>query len=306
MRLRLALAAGGVALAAVIVIAAVLSGGDEEGSAPPTLRREVLSTATSFTPQAHLFGDRVRARLDIVFDPSRVPPETVKANPRFAPYTVLDRTETRERIGALERVRYDLTLECMTRRCLVPKGGAFTFPRTGVEYKPRAASVEEPLTASVDWPALRVASRVGASDLEGLELQADVRELPPLSYRVDPDTVTLVGYSLAVILGLLGLALLAQALALPDLVRTAIARRKARLSPLNRALTLVRRETEQGERADSRRALERLAVELRETEEPELAQTATKLAWNRRDPSTPSVEPLSDEVERVIAEESTP
>jgi hypothetical protein len=305
-RLRLVLAAAGVAVAAVIVVAAVLGGRDQDEVAPPALRGEVLSTATSFSPQAHLFGDRVHARLDILFDRSRVPVETVKANPRFAPYTIVSRKESRETIGAMGRVRYDITLECVTRRCLVPKGGAFTFPRTGVEYEPRAAAVEEPLTASVDWPALRVASRVGVSDLEGLELQADVRELPALSYRVDPDTVTLVGYSLAVILGLLGLALLAQALALPDLVRTAIARRKARLSPLNRALTLVKRETQQGERAGSRRALERLAVELRETKEPELAQTATKLAWNRRDPSTPTVDPLSDEVERVIAKESTP
>jgi hypothetical protein len=66
----------------------------------------------------------------------------------------------------------------------------------------------------------------------------------------------------------------------------------------------VQRSTERGERTDSRRALERLAVELRHTQEPDLAQTATSLAWRRRDPSGSTVEPLSDEVERVIAEEA--
>ena len=116
--------------------------------------------------------------------------------------------------------------------------------------------------------------------------------------------MTSVGYGLAVLLGIAGLFLLTRALALPALAASALARRRARLSPLQRALNLVRRSTERGERADSRRALERLAVELRQTEEPDLARTATQLAWRRRDPSGPTVEPLSDEVERVIAEEA--
>jgi hypothetical protein len=301
---RLALAAAGVAVAVVAVVAAILVGRKEEELGPPALRGEVLSTAASLTPQAHLFGERVHARLDILFDRTRIPPETVNANPRFAPYTVVSRKVTRESLGAIGRVRYDLTLECVTRRCLAPRAGVFTFPQTGVEYRPRAADVQEPLTASVAWPALRVASRIGPGDLEGLELQADVRQLPPVSYRVQPAAVTAVGYGLAVLLGVLGLALLAQAVALPELVRAALARRRARLSRLQRALTLVKRSTEDGGRVDSRRALERLAVELRESREPDLARTATGLAWRRRDPSRPSVEPLSDDVERVIARES--
>lgn len=306
MNRRLALAAGGVAVAAVVVavVAVSLAGRDEEDVRPPALRGEVLSTATSFSPQAHLFGERVQARLDILFDRARVPVETVNANPRFAPYTVVSRKVTRETLGAIGRVRYDITLECVTRRCLPPRAGVFTFPQTGIEYRPRAANVQDPLTASVDWPALRVASRIGPGDLEGLELQADVRELPPLSYRVQPDTVTTVGYGLAVLLGLLGIALLAQALALPDLIRAALARRRARLSPLQRALNLVRRSTADGDRVDRRRALDRLAVELRESREADLARTATSLAWRRREPSRPTVDPLSDDVERVIAKES--
>jgi hypothetical protein len=303
---RLALAAAGVTVAAIVVavVAVSLAGRDEEEVRPPALRGEVLSTSTSFTPQAHLFGERVQSRLDILFDRARVPAETVTANPRFAPYTVVSRKVTRETLGAIGRVRYDFTLECVTRRCLAPRAGVFTFPQTGVEYKPVAAAVQDPLTASVDWPALRVASRIGPGDLEGLELQADIRQLPPVSYRVQPVTVTAVGYGLAVVLGLLGLALLAQALALPDLIRSALARRRARQSPLQRALNLVRRSTADGERVDSRRALERLAVELRESREPDLARTATGLAWRRREPSRPTVDPLSDDVERVITKES--
>ncbi len=199
-------------------------------------------------------------------------------------------------------MRTEYVLACLTRRCLAPKSGFLQVPRTRVEYKPRA--LPDPLIASVDWPPVRTASRIGSNDLEGLELLADVRDLPPVSYRVAPSTVTSVGYALAVLLGIAGLLLLTRALALPALAASALARRRARLSPLQRALNLVRRSTEGGERVDSRRALERLAVELRQTEEPDLARTATRLAWRRRDPSGSTVEPLSDEVERVIAEEA--
>ncbi|MGH2922378.1 MAG: hypothetical protein ACRDKU_09955 [Gaiellaceae bacterium] len=302
MRLRLALAVGGIAVAALVVAIAVLTGGNRSEEDSPVLRGEVISTAASLSPRAHLFGERINARLDVLYDAVRIRPQSVRASPRFAPYTIVSRSEKRESLGGIGRVRYDFTLECLTRRCLAPKSGFFTFPQTGVQYTPRAAG--ERLIASVEWPAVRVASRIGLDDLEGLELQADVRDLPVLSYRSDPSTLTAIGYALAVLLGVGGLVLLAQALALPALVAGALARRRARVSPLRRALTLVQRSTERGERSASRRALERLAVELRQTEEPDLAHTATRLAWRRSDPSTPTVEPLSDEVERVIAEEA--
>jgi hypothetical protein len=300
-RLRLAVALGGVAVAALVVGIAVLARGDRSEEDSPVLRGEVISTAASLSPRAHLFGERIRARLDILYDAARIRPASVRANPRFAPYTVVSRSEQRESLGGIGRVRYDLTLECLTRRCLEPESGFFTFPQTGVQYRPQAAG--EQLIASVEWPAVRVASRIGLDELEGLELQADVRDLPAPSYRSDPETLTVTGYALAVFLGIAGLTLLGHALAVPALVAGAVARRRARLSPLRRALTLVQRSTEQGERSSSRRALQRLAVELRRTAEVDLARDATHLAWRRSDPSTPSVEPLSDEVERVIAKD---
>lgn len=291
---------GGV-VAALVVALVVLIGRDDSGGEAPTLSSALVSTATSFEPQAHLFGEPVTARLDVVFDSTRIEPDSVKATPRFDPYTIASRNETRESFGGITRVRTEYALECLTRECLAPKSGFLEVPRTRVEYKPRA--LRDPLIASVDWPAVRTASRIGVKDLEGLELLADVRDVPPVSYRVAPSTVTLVGYALAVLLGGAGLLLLGRALALPALAASALARRRARVSPLQRALNLVKRSTERGERADSRRALERLSVELKQTKEPDLAQTATQLAWRRSDPSGSTVEPLSDDVERVIAEE---
>jgi hypothetical protein len=300
MRPRL-LIGGAVFATALVVVAVLFVKGRSEEAETPLFRSQLISTGASFAPQAHLFGERVRARLDILYDAARIPPETVTASPRFAPYTIVSRTERRERLGGIGRIRYDFVLECVTRRCLPPESGIFKFSQTGVRYQPRGA--QDVLIASVQWPPVRVASRTGAGDLEGLELQADVRDLPGLSYRVPPDIVTAVGYGLAVVLGLLGTALLAYALSVPGLVSALIARRRARLSPLRRALNLVQSSMTNGAETESRRALERLAVELRHTEEPDLAKAATRLAWRRSDPSTPTVEPLSGEVERVIAEE---
>jgi hypothetical protein len=301
LRPRLALAVAAATVAVLVVAAGILMGGDDSGGDAPTLRGELVSTAASFEPRAHLFGEPVTARLDVVFDSTRIEPDSVKATPRFDPYTIASRSESRETFGGTTRVRTEYVLECLTRRCLAPKSGFLKVPRTRLVYKPRA--LRDPQIASIDWPAVRTASRIGVDDLEGLELLADVRDVPPVSYRVAPSTVTSIGYGLAVLLGIVGLLLLSRALALSTVVSSALARRRARLSPLQRALNLVRRSTERGERADSRRALERLAVELRQTEEPDLARVATRLAWRRSDPSGSTVEPLSDEVERVIAEE---
>jgi hypothetical protein len=303
-RRRLILAIAGATIAAALVAFAVQMTRDRSQEVEPIRPGQLISTSTSFSPQAHLFGERVSGRLDVLYDRARIRPESVKADPRFAPYTVVSRTVKRESLGDVGRVRYEFALECLTRRCLAPKSGFFRFSQTGVEYETRASTTGDPLIASVQWPAIRVASRIGIDDLEGLDLQADVRELPAASYRIEPSTLRSAGYALAVLLAIAGLTLLAYALALPALAAAMLARRRARLSPLRRALTLVQSSTEQGERSTSRRALERLAVELRQTKKPDLAHMATRLAWRRSDPSAPTVEPLSEEVEQVIAEEA--
>ena len=177
MRPRLALAVAGATVAALVVAVVLLMGREDSTGDAPTLRGELVTTATSFEPRAHLFGEPVTARLEVVYDSTRIEPDSVKATPRFDPYTITSRTESKESFDGITRVRTEYVLACLTRRCLAPKSGFLEVPRTRVEYKPRA--LRDPLIASVDWPPVRTASRIGSDDLEGLELLADVQTFHP-------------------------------------------------------------------------------------------------------------------------------
>jgi hypothetical protein len=271
-----------------------------QGGSEAVLGGELLVAGTSLEPQGHLFGERVTARLDIVYDPEHVRADRIAARPRFAPYTVVGRRESRASFGNVARIRQTYLLDCLRARCLAPKRGFFEFPRVGVGYVTTLGPGTQ--AASAEWPRLQVASRTGADELEGLRVRADVRDLPAVTYRVRPALITGVGYALALMLALVGAVLFARALSVPELLAGAIGRRRA-LSPLERALALVRRATARGELDGSRRALERLAKELRRTEEADLAQAAARLAWRRDQPSGTTVDPLSTEVERVISED---
>jgi hypothetical protein len=292
-------------LVAAGVVLALLAGGaalllDRGGDADvPVLRNDVLATSSRVDPRTPLFGERVRARLEVVYDADRVRGSSIAFSPAFGAYRVAERHESRGSFGNVDRARFEWVLECLTSRCLPRKDGVVKFPTTRLFYEQRNPPALQ--TATIEWPQIRVAARVGPDDLKALSLQADARDLPAVSYGVEPRTLALVGYTLAALLGLAGLLLLMRALDLQAQLSRALAGRGARLSALQRALALARGHTQRGDHDRSRPALERLASELRKTREPDLAHDASRLAWRRNDPSERSISPLSDEVERVIA-----
>jgi hypothetical protein len=295
------LVAAGIALALFAGGAALLvERGDGDGDVP-VLRNGLLATSSRVDPQTHLFGQRVHARLEVVYDADRVRGDSLEIAPAFGAYRVVERHESRASFGHVDRVRFDWALECLTARCLPRKDGVVQFRSTRLQYEQH--SLPAPQTATVEWPRLRVATRVGPDDLKALSLQADARDLPSVSYWVGPRTLALVGYTLAGLLSLAGLLLLVRALDLRAQLASALAGRRDGLSALQRALALVRAHTARGEHDRSRPALERLAGELRKTREPDLALDASRLAWRRNNPSDTSISPLSGEVERVIAKD---
>jgi hypothetical protein len=273
--------------------------GRDAGGEVPVLSNGLLATNSRIDPQTHLFGERVQVRLEVVYDADRVRGSSIAIAPGFGAYRVAERHESRASFGNVDRVRFEWVLDCLTARCLPRKDGVVQFPTTRLFYEERNPPALQ--TTKVEWPQLRVAARVGPDDLKALSLQADARDLPAVSYRVEPRTIALVGYTLAALLALAGLLLLMRALDLQAQISRALAGRRDRLSALQRALALARSHTRRGEHDRSRPALERLAGELRKTREADLALDASRLAWRRSDPSESSINPLSDEVERVIA-----
>jgi hypothetical protein len=70
----------------------------------------------------------------------------------------------------------------------------------------------------------------------------------------------------------------------------------AHLSPIERALALAEFAAAHGEVAESRKALERLATELRRRHVPVEAGAAERLAWSAHDPSPKTIAELADAV----------
>jgi hypothetical protein len=294
-----------VAAAAAVVLLLAVGGlvawnAWSEGGGPGVGEEPIVGSAF-LEPEQHLFGDAVRARLELVVDGDRVDPGSVDVGANFAPYRQLRPVEvTRSESGSLTRIRYDYLLGCLVARCLPQGSGRVELGGVAVNYTRRGAPVAD--AATIDWPPLRAAGRIDPNQLENAALRAELRNLPEPSYRVSPRTVELVALVLAVLFAAGAAVLILRLLPLDRLAARLGARWEDKRTPLEQALALVRESSASGSTEEGRRALERLAVELRRVRNPVLAQDASRLAWSRRSPEDGGVEPLSDDVQRVISE----
>ena len=297
-RLYALLAAGAVLVAVIAALIAWHAWSSPDG---PALEQEPVAATALLLPEQHLFADAVRARLELVIDRKRVDPETVDIGANFEPYQNLRPPHrTRDDSGPLTRIRYDYVLACLRAACL-PKDNPVELPGAALQFKVKGTP--ELQTATVEWPPIRSAGRIDPKQLEQSALRAELRDLPPPSYRISPLAVQVIALLLA-ILCFAGAAILAiRFLPLERMTAWLNRHRADRRTTLERALALVREKTGGGQPEDGRRALERLAHELRNVKNPELAGTASELAWSEPAPAEPGVEPLSQDVERVIAEE---
>jgi hypothetical protein len=205
---------------------------------------------------------------------------------------------TRSEDGAITNLRYDYVIGCLVSRCLPRGTGRVEIGGVAVNYLRRGES--EPSAATVEWVPIRAAGRIDPNALEQAALRSDLRDLPSASYRVSPRTVELVALALAVLFAVGAAILILRLLPLDRIATRLGARFVDKRSPLEQALALVRESAASGSAEEERRALERLAVELRRTRNPALAGDASRLAWSQ--PAPAAIDPLSDEVERVISE----
>jgi hypothetical protein len=291
---------GGV-VAAVILAAAVgliaWNAWDKGGG--PGLGEEPIVGTALLAPEQHLFGDAVRARVELIVDTKRVDPDSVEIGANFEPYRELRPVEaTRSEDGTITKLRYDYVLGCLVSQCLPRGTGRVELGGVAVNYLRRGES--EPSAATVEWVPIRAAGRIDPNELEQAALRSDLRDLPSASYRVSPRMVELVALVLAVLFAVGAAILILRLLPLDRLATRLGARYVDKRSPLEQALALVRESAASGSAEEERRALERLAVELRRTRNPALAGDASRLAWSQPVPA--GIDPLSDEVERVISE----
>jgi hypothetical protein len=292
-----------VALAGIVVVLVAAIGvlawrvwdSDEQGTL-----QEPIAVAATLAPAQHLFGDPLRARVDVVLDAREIDPETVRLRVNFAPYRPLVPPSRREDVsGSVTRIRYDYRLACLGYRCLPRGQGRFNLRNAAVEYR---AGDGQARTEEIDWPALQASWRIHPRRLFEAEVRGDYRDLGPPTYRVSPRLVQIVAVVLAVLFAALASILILRLLPLARIAERLGLKTVDRRTPLQRALAHVHQTADRPD--EGRRALERLAHELRLARRPELAGTASQLAWSRDFPADGRLTALSRDIERLSAEEA--
>jgi len=267
-------------LVLAVVSLALLAGcsGDGEQTAPPPGKD--LAVSRSLTPTAHLFGEFVHARVDVIVDREKLDPDRVRTTLDFLPYRIQNGVErSREDFSHFTRLRWEVTLRCVTIACVPSRLQSVLGEQEGrgerrtYRFKPARVTYDDPKTGKVRrlrrvfWPPLDAISRLSPDEQQipsyaslgpGGEFGATLAPVDEPTFRAPA--------------WLLGGALLAAALALLALPTTLIVREvrrrrpepqaEAQLSPLELALLRVERVRDHGDADEQREALEALAFEL--------------------------------------------
>lgn len=280
----LALLAG---LAAVVLFAAL----HRPGGTSVHPGSQALSVRTWLSPQDPQFGDTVVARAEVLVDPRRVDPGSVRLRADFAPYRVVSGRRTVGSSGGYVVVAVTQALHCLTAAC-VPRGAseAYRFPPLRVVYRDAAGA----RTAAAAWPVLRVGSRVAAADLARPVLR--VPDIPPPGgYRLPPG---ITGYGLLALAALLALA--GGGLVLRAGVGRYLPGVRRQEPLLERILGELAAAAANGDTARRRRALEQLARELEQVDGT-LSSDSRVLAWGRDDPRAEAIAELTRRVRAAEA-----
>jgi hypothetical protein len=282
------------------------------GVAPPEggLSEEGIEARGSVAPRNILFGDTIRASVDVVLDRRKVDPDTVRVSTQFVPWEIVGvPLRTRSDAGQTTHLRTVFTLRCTSSPCLpTNNASALEFGAGRLSYAKPADVPGARKSMPIDWPLLLVASRFAAANAEGLGAsdalwRADLASFPAASYRISPTLLVRVLVALAVLLTLGGVAL----------AFVAIPRRRPEpepepepdpeplplLTPLEQALELLEDASRADGAEDRRRALE-LVAEVLDLGHPDLARAARTLAWSEDDPLVEQTSGLATRVRTHI------
>jgi hypothetical protein len=285
---------GALATAAVVAVLGVALGWWHGGARIERPSRPLETTAT-LSLRSVEFGDPLTARLDLLVDPREVDPAGIRIKPRFAPYRVTAAQRRVRRAGGV-LISYRFALECLSPACVPGRAPVEKrFLPAFVSFPTRSGRVER---LTVDWPSYLLVSRLTDADRANPTDRLHVDStIAAVTYRVAPGTLRALLTAASAALLLLAAALTALAL-----------RRRAQppvlaepdLPPLSRALLFVHASTSNGFPDDRRKALSRLARELRVSEQPELARAAARLAWSAEPPSAEAAGTFASQVETEL------
>jgi hypothetical protein len=325
-RVRRSLALLGLALLAgiAVLLVAVLvwgRGGDDPGPLVPIPAdpAPAIQASAALTPRNVHFGDTVRAQVDVTLNRARIDPASVRIATDFAPWAPIAEPERTRRDGeTTTHLRTTWVLRCLASACLPPAGPLAVRPIPAtVTYDtlgPEAASGKR---LSARWPRLVAHTRLDASALEPAQFRsgsspfespwrADMVSMPPVSYRVEPETARIPFYAAAGAFALLGLGLAfvgrprRRPTPVPEAPPPPV------LTPLEQALAVLEDPVAANGAADRRRALELVAAELAGRGNDDLAHAARRLAWSRQVPAVGSTTPLAEQARPALGLDAEP
>lgn len=285
--------AGAVAAGVVAALLLDVGGpGDPSKEEAALMRGRAIVVEARVTPRTPLFGEAVTAEMTAVYNRGLVKRASLVPRNDFTPYTLAGREEhTIADDGDLTRETWRYPLQCVTRQCLPgePKReielaqGQLQHTRLDPGNVLGPGTNQARSASTIDWPAVQVVSRLSPDAAQTLAWRAETKELPHVSYRVDPTLATALLLGGTGLLGGLALVLLA-----PFAPRRGPGHveddENVEAPPLERALSLLE-ESRNGAVGERRRTLELVARELRAAGHPDLGERAGRLAWSRHEPS---------------------
>jgi hypothetical protein len=286
------------AVAGVSILAVVLAWDrGRDGESSPTAEDEpAIEARTDLSPRSVLFGDTVRALVDVTLDRNRVDPDSVRVLADFAPWKRLANPERVRRDGeTTTSIRTTYVLRCVTNACISDDAAAVqndtelkVFEQAQVTYtasEGRASTSR--VSLQVPWPRLTVGARFSARDALSAGAstsgwRVDLLSLPAFSYRVTPVLLFALLLAAGIVLAIASGAFVhrARRRRAPPAPMGADGPSEPVVTPLDRALALLEDSARLDGAADQRRALELVAAALDGRGDLKLARESRALAWS--------------------------
>jgi len=301
---RRAAAAAALVLVAVAVAGAAFvlfrdDGGDETATRP-------LRARATLSDRIVVFGDTVRAQVDLALDLRHVDPSSVRVRVGFEPWRRVEPAKvTRTDAGSSSHIRMTFVLRCLKQPCVPERDTLpFEFEPARIEFHNRSGGRG---ALRAPFPVLTVHTRIRPAELaNAAPWRIDVTNVPEPSYRTSPALLLalLIGGSLVLLAGGGALAYVGwprrqvepepEPEPEPELLPT----------PLEQALELLEDAARANGAADQRRSLELVAEVLAERgEEDGLAEAARALAWSPTAPGPDKTKSLAARVRAALEEE---